>query len=118
MRVALLMFLVLLGYAAFLFLAFLLVSRIFTKRFSRFWRPCFYLCLLALVALMSVLPLTYRRGGVNDEFANNAILLFPLAIVSLVLPLVAFKKPQKYLALGGVSLVIVAFFSYAWSLGR
>src|ERR1700722_9722645 len=65
MRVALLMFLVLLGYAAFLFLAFLLVSRIFTKRFSRFWRPCFYLCLLALVALMSVLPLSYHHGRIN-----------------------------------------------------
>jgi hypothetical protein len=118
MRVALLMFLVLLGYAAFLFLAFLLVSRIFTKRFSRFWRPCFYLCLLALVALMSVLPLSYHRGRINDDFLNNSILLLPLAIVSLVLPFVAFNKPQRYLALAGVSLLIVAFFCYGWSLGR
>jgi hypothetical protein len=118
MRVAVLTFLILLGYVAFLFLAFLSASRIFTKRFSRFWQPCFYLCLLALVALMSVLPLTYHRGGINDEFGNNSILLWPLAIVSLVLPFVAFKKPQRYLALGAVSLVIVAFFCYVWSLSR
>ena len=116
MRVAFLGFLVLLGYPAFLFLAFLSVVRIFTKRFSRLWQPCFYLCLLALVALMSVLPLTYHRGRFNDEFANNSTMLVPLAIVTLVLSFVAFKRPQRYFALSAVSLVIVAFFCYAWSL--
>jgi hypothetical protein len=116
MRLAFLTFLVLLGYAAFLFLAFLLAARIFTKRFSRFWQPCFYLCSLALVALMAVLPLTNRRGRMNDDFANNAIMFLPLATACLVLPFVAFKKPQRYFALGAVSLSIVAFFCYARSL--
>ncbi|HEU0047382.1 MAG TPA: hypothetical protein VFQ43_07235 [Nitrososphaera sp.] len=116
MRLPFLTFLVLLGYAAFLFLAFLFAARIFTKRFSRFWQPCFYLCSLALVALMAVLPLTNRRGRMNDDFANNAIMFLPLATACLVLPFVAFKKPQRYFALGAVSLSIVAFFFYARSL--
>ena len=120
MRVAFLTFLVLVGYAALLFLVFLSVARIFTTRFSRLWQPCFYLCLLALVALMSVLPLTYHRHreAINDDFANNSIMLLPLAIVCLVLPFVAFKRPHRYIALSAVSLVIVAFFCYAWSLSR
>jgi hypothetical protein len=116
MRVAFLSFLVLLGYAAFLFLAFLSVAAIFTKRFSSFWRPCFYLCSLALVALMAVLPLTYHRGRINDEFGNNSIMFLPLAIACLLLPFVAFKKPHRYFALGTVSLGIVAFVCYAWGL--
>ena len=115
MRVAFLGFLVLLGYAAFLFLAFLTVARIFTRRFSEFWRPCFYLCSIALVALMTVLPVT-NRGRRNDDFANNAIMLLQLVIACLVLPFVAFKKPQRYVALVGVSLSLVVFFCYARSL--
>ena len=47
-----------------------------------------------------------------------AAFLLPLAIVSVVLPFVAFKTPQRYLALGLVSLVIVAFVCYVWSLSR
>lgn len=115
MRLAFLTFLVLLGYAAFLFLVFLSVARVFTKRFSRFWQPCFYLCLLALVALMAVLPLT-NRGRTNDDFVNNAIMFLPLVTACLILPFVAFKKPQRYFALGAVSLSIVAFFCYARTL--
>ena len=114
MRIAFLGLLVLLGYAAFLFLAFLLVARIFTKRFSKFWQPCFYLCSIALVALMPVLPLT-NRGRMNDDVANNAIMLLPLVIACFVLPFVAFKKPQRYFALVPVSLSIVVFLCYARS---
>jgi len=52
----------------------------------------------------------------NDDFANNAIMFLPLATACLVLPFVAFKKPQRYFALGAISLSIVAFFCYARSL--
>jgi hypothetical protein len=110
MRDAFLMFLILLGYAAFLVVAFMLIASIFTKRFSRFWQPCFYLCSLALVALMAVYPITYIPGGVNDDFANNSLMFLPLVIACLSLPFVAFKKPQRYFALFAVVLSIAAFF--------
>lgn len=116
MRDALLIFLVLLGYAAFLFLLFLSVAAIFTKRFSKFWRLCFYLCSAALVAMMAVLPLTYTPGGINDEFANNSIMFWPLSTACSVLALVAFKRPQRYFLLFAVVLSIVAFICYALTL--
>jgi len=59
MRIALLTFLVLLGYVAVLGVAFLLVATRFTKRFSRFWGPCFYLCSVALVALLLLIPIKH-----------------------------------------------------------
>lgn len=65
---------------------------------------------------MAVLPLTNRRGRMNDDFANNAIMFLPLGTACLVLPFVAFKKPQRYFALGAVSLSIVVFFCYSRSL--
>ena len=118
MRVAFLTFLVLLGYAAFLFLVFSSVVAIFTKRFSRFWRLCFYLCSIALLALMAVLPLTYTPGVFNDEFANNSIMFWPLSTACSVLALVTFKKPQRYFVLLAVILSIVAFICYAFALPR
>src|SRR5215813_779942 len=116
MRAALLTFLVLLGYAAFLFLAFLSVAAIFTKRFFKLWRLCFYLCSLGLVALMAVLPPTYTPGGFNDDFANNSIMFWPLSTGCSVLALVAFRKPQRYFVLFAVVLSIVAFILYAFTL--
>lgn len=116
MRVAFLTFLVLLGPSAILLVSSLSVARIFTNRFSRFWRPCFYFCSAALVALMAVLSLTYHRGRFNDDFANNSTMLMPLAIAYSVLSFVAFKKSQRYFALGAVSLTLVAFLCYWWSL--
>lgn len=113
MRAALLTLLVLLGYAASLFIVFLSVAAIFTKHFSKFWRLSFYLCSVALVALMAVLPLTYTPGGINDDFASNSIMFWPLSTACSVLALVAFKKPQRYFVLFAVVLSIVAFICYA-----
>ena len=110
------MFLVLLGYAAYLFLVFLSVAAVFTKRFFKFWRLCFYLCSLALLALMAVLPLTYIPRGINDDFANNSILFWPLSTACSVLALVVFKRPERYFVLCAVVLSIVAFFCYALTL--
>jgi hypothetical protein len=96
MRNAFLMFLILLGYVAFLVVAFILVASIFTKRFSRFWQPCFYLCSLGLVALMAVYPITYIPADMNNDFGNNSLMFRPLVVACLALPFVAFKKPQRY----------------------
>jgi len=107
MRAALLTFLVLLGYVAVLSIAFLLVASIFTKRFSRLWRPCFYLCWLALVSLLLLMPPPGRMG---DDFSNNSATFWPLVIACLALPFVVFKKYQRYLVLFAVVLSIAAFF--------
>lgn len=99
MRVTLLTFLVLLGYVAVFSAAFLLVASIFTKWFSRFWRPCFYLCSLALVALLLLIPIS---GPKSDDFANNDVMFWPLVIVCLTLPFAAFKKHQRYIVLSAI----------------
>jgi hypothetical protein len=114
MRTALLASFVLLGPVAILGVVFLLVASIFTKRFSRFWRPCFYLCCLALVALMAVFPITYRPGGINDDFGNNSTMFFPLCITCLALPFVVFPKPQRYLVIFAIALSIAAFIGWVY----
>jgi hypothetical protein len=107
MRQAVLTFLVLVGYAAVLRVAFLLAASIFTKRFSRLWRPCFYFCSLALAALLLLIPIS---GGMSDDFSNNDAMLLPLVVACLALPFVAFKRPQRYIVLFAVVLSIVGFF--------
>ena len=109
---ALLTCFVLVGYVAILCVITLLVASIFIKRFSRLWRPCFYLCCTALVALMAVFPLTYSPRGINDEFGNNSIMFLPLCIACLALPFVAFPKPQRYLVIFAVTLSIAAFIGW------
>src|SRR5215475_5290531 len=131
MREAFLTFLILLGPAAFLFLIILSVAFIFMKamealgskptsvtarRFSMLWQLCFYLCSLSLVALMAVLPLTYRPCGINDEFPNNAIMFLPLTAACIVLAFAAFKKPRRYFVLIAVILGTAAFVFYVSSL--
>jgi cytochrome bd-type quinol oxidase subunit 2 len=107
MRIALLTFLVLLGYVAVLGVAFLLLATRLTKRFSRFWRPCFYLCSVALVALLLLIPISGPR---SDDFANNSAMFWPLVLACLALPFVAFKKSQRYIVLSAVILGLAAFF--------
>ncbi len=106
MRVTLLTFLVLLGYVAVLSAAFLLAASMFTRRFSRFWRHCFYLCSLALVALLLLIPISGPR---SDDFANNDAMFWPLVIACLSLPFAAFKKPQRYIVLSAIILSLAAF---------
>lgn len=112
MRNALLTCFILLGYVAILCVIALLVASIFTRRFPRLWRPCFYLCCIALVALMAVFPITYTPGGINDEFGNNAIMILPLCIACLALPFVVFPKPQRYLVMFAITLSIAAFIGW------
>jgi hypothetical protein len=112
MRNFLLSCFILLGYVAILFVIALLISAIFTKRFSRLWRPCFYLCCVALAALMAVFPITYFPGGINDDFGNNALMFFPLCIACSALPFAVFAKPQRYLITVAVLMSIAVFFGY------
>jgi hypothetical protein len=111
MRAAPLTFLVLLGYVAVLGVAFLLVATIFTKRFSRFWRPCFYLCSLALLALLLLIPISGPR---SDDFGNNSAMFWPLVLACLALPFAAFKEFQRYIVLSAVILGLAAFFLAFW----
>jgi hypothetical protein len=101
MRAALLTFLVLLGYVAILGVAFLLVASIFTKRFSRFWRPCFYFCLLALAALLLLIPIS---GSISDDFANNDAMFLPLVVACLALRRDAANKAIRDCLVGDQSL--------------
>jgi hypothetical protein len=107
MRNAFLMFLILLGPGAVLVVVFMVVATIFTKRFSRYWRLRFYFCWLALVALMSLVPIS---GLMSDDLGNNSAMFLPLVIACLALPFVAFKKRQRYIVLFAVVLSIAAFF--------
>jgi len=119
MHTALLVSFVLLGPVAIVTVVFLVVASIFTKRFSRFWRPCFYLCWLALVALMAVLPITFTPGGINDDFGNNSLMFLPLCIACLAVPFAAFPKPQRFIVILAVLVNIAAFFGYArWLFAR
>jgi hypothetical protein len=114
MRTALLTSFVLLGYIAILFL----LGTIVFRCFLRFKRASFYSCWVALVALMAIIPVTYVPGGINDDFANNALMFLPLLVVCLALPFAVFPKPKRYLVMFAVLLSIAVFFGYAGWLGK